>query len=134
VPRKSAASLAIMPTPTVSRRMQAPSSLGNAERKVWDHIISTTARAHWVPSDSYLLVEYCRAIVLADRAWNVLADVDADPLHAKAAVILQEKSVRAMCALAHKLRVSPQSRQDRKRNTNDPRAGVKRPWGDDARY
>lgn len=110
MPRKSAASLVIRQTPTASRRMQAPSSLGKAERKVWDHII------------------------LADRAWNVLADVDADPLHAKAAVILQEKSVRAMCALAHKLRVSPHSRQDRKRNTNDPNAGIRRPWGDDARF
>ena len=136
MPRKSSAALQVVPPVKSSARLQPPGSLGAAERAVWDDIVSTTAVSHWVPSDSYLLAEFVRAVVLAERAGADLAQRGAVLPNDRPNpnLVVQEKQVRALASLAHRLRLAPSTRQDRKRTTNDPRAGFKKPWDDDVRF
>jgi phage terminase small subunit len=125
VPRKSAASLHILPSPKPSTRIRQPSDLGEAELAVWLQLTRTTDAAHFLESDLPLLVEYCRAVVLAQQAGRELAQNGAVVNgRASAWLVIQEKQIRAMTALSHRLRLSPQSRQDKGRKTGGLKASI----------
>ena len=126
MPRKSLVSQQIMHTLKVSARLRCPDALGAEEKTVWHAIVSTTNAAHFHASDAPLLVQYVRACVLAEKAGNELAQNGAVLPNGKASswLVVQEKQVRAMAALAHRLRLSPQSRQDKGKKTDGPRASV----------
>jgi hypothetical protein len=47
---------------------EAPASLSEAERTLFDHIVMTCERNHFASSDLPLLVRYVESSVLADRA------------------------------------------------------------------
>ena len=69
-------------------------------------IIASEPAAHFKESDLSLLVQYCEAVALAERAVAELQDEEAPSRW----LSLWEKATRAMVALAMRLRLSPQSR------------------------
>jgi P27 family predicted phage terminase small subunit len=113
MPRRSAASLAVVRVDASVSRLHPPAELGAEERAVWQEIVVTCDPKHFVRSDAPLLARYCESVVLARRA--------AAALTAEGAVIagrtnpwlvVQEKGIRAMTALSMRLRISPQARRE----------------------
>jgi phage terminase small subunit len=96
-------------------RLVPPAGLDRATAKVFAQLVATCPRGHFVESDRLLLVEYCRAALLAERADGELrrsgAVVNGKP---SPWVTVQEKAVRAMVALSLRLRLSPSARTDPK--------------------
>jgi phage terminase small subunit len=93
---------------------------------VWQAIVGTTDPDHFQASDAPLIAEYCRAVAMAEQAGNELARHGA-VINGKVScfITVQEKAHRSMVALAHRLRLSPQSRQDKGRQTaKGPRASI----------
>src|SRR5262245_16478073 len=107
-------------------RLAPPAGLDRRTAKVFAQIVATCPRGHFVESDTLLLVEYCRAALLAERADRELRR--SGPVvngKASAWLLVQEKAVRAMVALSLRLRLSPSARTDPK--TTGKRAHGPRP-------
>jgi P27 family predicted phage terminase small subunit len=92
-------------------RLKPPSTLSDAERKIFVDLVSSVDAKHFNKSDLPLLCRYVEAAALAAQA--------AAELKKHGAVIggrvnpwvtVQEKSMRTMIALSLRLRLSPQSR------------------------
>jgi len=125
--RISSAALAVAPAVDGQPpKLVPPNDQTAAERDIFDSIVSSTARSHFRPADSPLLCSYCRAIVLEQRA---AAALDRDPFD-KTAMLLWEKSSRAMTALAAKLRLCPSARQHPRSTARAPSYSGPRPWSD----
>ncbi len=141
MPRKSVASLSVVPTEARPLPKPEPSKgLGKAERKVFRSVVDWVVEGHFVPGDTILLERYAVAIVMAREA-------DAE-IKTHGAVIGSMKtgqplvnpwiSVRAtqekiIASLTVKLRLSPQSRRDplthgRATHRANEMAGKKVPW------
>jgi phage terminase small subunit len=107
-------------------RLVAPAGLDRQTAKVFAQIVASCPRGHFVASDTVLLVEYCRAARLAERADRELRRsgpvVGGKP---SPWVTVQEKAVRALVALSLRLRLSPSARTDPK--TTGKRAHGPRP-------
>jgi len=114
MPKRSAASLAIAPVRLPRTRLQPPRNLSKGAARVFADIVSACEPEHFNPADLPLLIEYARAVDLADRAAREL-DKHGAVIDGKTNphLIAQEKAVRAMVALAARLRICPQSRFDR---------------------
>lgn len=114
MPRRSAASLAIAPIRPPKHRLDPPRGLSKGASAVFRAIVSAVDAEHFSPADLPLLTEYARAADLANRA---AAELDKHGAvtdgKASAWLVVQEKSVRALTALAARLRICPQSRFDR---------------------
>jgi phage terminase small subunit len=104
MPRRAADSL-VVPIPT-STRLHPPSGLSEGAKAEFIRIVTTERPEHFKPSDQSLLVQYCEAASLADRAMKELQGDDAPERWLRT----WEKAVRAMSGLALRLRLSPQSR------------------------
>jgi hypothetical protein len=128
MPRKSAASLAVL-TPRRSRARLAPSADAPADViAVFREILSATPADHFVPGDAPLVQAYAEAIVLARRA-AVELDRDGPVIGGRASpwIVVQEKAHRAIAALSMRLRLSPQHRADSRsagRKADGPPASV----------
>jgi hypothetical protein len=123
--RISSAALAVAPVVDGQPPKLTPSAcLSAAERVIFDDIVGSTARAHFRPSDAPLLNSYCRAISLEQRAAVAL---ERDPFDSKA-LLLWEKSSRAMVAIAAKLRLCPSARQHPRSTARMPPHTGPRPW------
>ena len=97
------------------------------ERAVFVDLVAGIDRKHFRPSDTLLLCRYCEACVLAEQAARELragAVINGRP---SPWLVVQEKAVRAVIALAMRLRLSPQSRQPRAA-TGRPQPTGPRPW------
>jgi hypothetical protein len=105
-------------------KLTPPRCLSEAERIIFDNIVNSCARAHFRPSDAPLLNSYCRAISLERRAAAALAR---DPFDSKA-LLLWEKSSRAMVAIAAKPRLCPSARQHPRSTARMPPHSGPRPW------
>src|SRR6516162_765651 len=103
MPRRAADSL-VVSIPTT--RLHPPSGLSEGAKAEFIRIVTTERPEHFKPSDQSLLVQYCEAASLADRAMKELQGDDAPERWLRT----WEKSVRAMLGLALRLRLSPQSR------------------------
>jgi P27 family predicted phage terminase small subunit len=113
MPRKSAASLAVVRVDAGGSRLRPPSELGEEERAVWMSIVGACAEKHFERSDAPLLARYCESVVLARRAAAAL--MSEGPVIAGRTspwLVVQEKAVRAMVSLSMRLRVSPQARRE----------------------
>jgi phage terminase small subunit len=117
MPRKSAAA-ALTPVANVRgtpARLRPPPDLGPAELTLWHEIVTSVDARHFVASDAPLLGRYVEAAVLAAiagaelRKYGGVTNGRVSPW-----LTVQEKSVRSMVALSHRLRLAPASRQDRK--------------------
>lgn len=86
-----------------------PSSLTAAERALFKEIVSATDRRHFAEGDVQLLVSYVQ-VTLAVRKLAAVANRKPSP----GAFVSMERMTRLQASLATKLRLSPQSRLDRK--------------------
>lgn len=87
----------------------APSSLNASERRLFNEIVGQSDPRHFAKSDVPLLISYVQ-IVLAVR--KLVASANRKP--APGAFVSLERMARLQASLATKLRLSPQSRLDRK--------------------
>jgi hypothetical protein len=124
MPRRSAASLSVLPVDGGPAALKPPSSLSAEERAAFTALVDAVDRKHFRLSDLPLLSAYARAICLEARAAEELR---ADPLHARW-LSVWEKSNRVVVALSMRLRLSPQSRQDPKSAHRERPPGGPRPW------
>ena len=95
--RRSAADLA---APRFIAAMQPTRKLRADELRVWDRVIGSWPRDHWIHSDAETLTQYCAICVAFDLARK------RDDLSA------MEKAGRLSLSYATKLRITPQSRYD----------------------
>jgi hypothetical protein len=107
MPRKSgaASSLAIVPG-TPPQRLHPPPELNATERKIFRDIVNSVKPQHFQPSDTYLLVSFCRAILL-ERSSSAALKAGNN----KDALSRWTQATKAMVSLSLRLRLSPQARQ-----------------------
>jgi phage terminase small subunit len=105
MPRKAADAL-VVPIPTISKRLHPPPGLSERAKAEFVRIVTTEKPTHFTSSDLSLLVQYCEAAALAERAMKEM-QCDGAP---ERWLTVWEKSVRMMKDLALRLRLSPQSR------------------------
>lgn len=113
--RKSLANLATLRVDGTPPPLEAPSCLDDAERLLFDEIVSARDTRGLVRSDLPLLVSYIQASVIARNAARG-GDVGAF-----------EKAARIQCALATKLRLTPHSRITARTAGRQAYSGPK-PW------
>jgi hypothetical protein len=104
MPRKAADAL-VVPIPS-PKRLHPPPSLSERAKAEFVRIVTTEKPTHFTSSDLSLLVQYCEAAALAERAMKEM-QCDGAP---ERWLTVWEKSVRMMKDLALRLRLSPQSR------------------------
>jgi hypothetical protein len=112
MPRKSSNVVAI---DTRQNRLRPPANLDGPERDLFVALIAANPPTHFRESDMPLLLQYCAAAVLSERA---VAELRAAPIidgKPSAWLAVFEKSSRSMLGLSMRLRLSPQARQ-----TNNP--------------
>jgi hypothetical protein len=110
MPRRPAAAANVVQIDTRSVRLRPPANMPAPERDVFVALVATNPPSHFRASDMVLLVQYCAAAVLNDRA---VAELRTAPIvDGKPSPWLQifEKTNRAVVALALRLRISPQAR------------------------
>jgi phage terminase small subunit len=112
MPRRSSASLSVVPSIAFSARLAPPADLSPEERAIFISLVGSKRVEAFEPSDMPLLCAYCTAIVLEQRA--------AAALRAEGPVIAGSPSpwlqahaqaVKYMLALSLRLRLSPQGRR-----------------------
>ena len=113
MPRRSAASLTVVPTHINVRkiRLSPPYHLVGLERAVFLELVAANPSEHFKKSDGPILEEYCRQCVTAREA--------ADQMRQGGTVVggkispwfaIQQKATRAMCVLSTRLKLNPQAR------------------------
>jgi phage terminase small subunit len=129
MPRKSAAELSMPPINGEPPRLQPPSSLSESEAAIFTAVLKACDPTHFRKSDLPLLCRFCELTALADQAAHELRENGA-VIDGKASawIIVQEKCVRGLVALATKLRLSPQSRLDPKSVARQRPPLYPRPW------
>lgn len=126
MPKKSAAALAIVQVTPPRLRLDPPKGLSRAAGHVFRHLTNAVAPEHFTAADVPLLVEFCRAVELADQAALELHRHGA-VVNGKASpwLVVQEKAQRALVALSARLRLAPQSRFDRTTAGTRSRGGAR---------
>ncbi len=108
--RKSAASLAVVPTSSVGR-IRPPAGLPESVKDVFADIVASMPADHFIRADAPLLVEYSTMIITARQA--------AEAMNQEGLVVggrpspwltVQEKAQRMITALSLRLRLCPQGR------------------------
>jgi phage terminase small subunit len=114
MPRKSAASMEVAPNVSGEpERLRPPAGLSRAARVVFTELVNAVDGKHFSRADMPLLIEYCTACAMARTAAKHLeADGPVVDGRVNQWLVVQEKQIRAMTALAMRLRLSPQSRID----------------------
>jgi hypothetical protein len=110
--RKSAAAGAVTAVDGRTSRLRPPPSLNQAERAIFLDIVGSTDAGHFVAADLPLMSAYVRAVAQEELSGRELQRggyvVNGRP---SPWIVIQEKSVRAVTALAARLRLCPQSRR-----------------------
>jgi phage terminase small subunit len=130
MPRTSAAARATLRVDGQPAPLEPPTGLDKRTAAVFAQLAAAVPRGHFVVSDTPLVVEYCRAYVLAECAYRELRK-GGPVLGAKPSpwISVQEKAVRAMVALSLRLRLAPQARQDPKTaHRRAQRPAMPEPW------
>jgi hypothetical protein len=114
MPRKSAASLAVVRPEGRLDRLRPPADLGEAEQQVWRTITQACDPQHFQASDAPLLRRYVENVMLAGRAAEALA-TEGPVINGRLSswLTVAEKADRALVALSMRLRISPQARMRR---------------------
>lgn len=114
MPRQSAEALRF-PSVKATAWLSPPRGLEKETSRVFRRIVGSSDPQHFVEADAPLLVEYCRAVLLAEQADRELR-TGGPVVGGKTSpwIVIQEKAQRAMTALALRLRICPQARQDPK--------------------
>ena len=101
--RKSVASFGVVPVGGGPSRLQSPSFLSAAERKLFSELVNACDPRHFVRSDLPLMVSFVQATLLSR---NSAGDPDK--------ITIWEKATKMQALLATRLRLAPQSRADPK--------------------
>ena len=112
MPRHSSASLSVTSGPHAVTRLQPPPDLSEAERNVFVEATLSCRADHFLPSDSFLLAAYSRAVCLerrASEAITVNGPVTADGRTSPWLAVLAQSS-KSLLALSRSLRLAPASR------------------------
>ena len=137
--RKSTASLTVLKTPKLDKRLEAPGTLTARQKEVWKSVVDTKP-ADWFTDDTApLLVAFVKAVdsheLLSAQIENFdmssLCDMDGvkmlDRLQA-----MQERQARLFQSLATRMRLTQQSRwQPATASTQSEKGGGRssaRPW------
>jgi hypothetical protein len=115
----------------VNGRLEMPAGLSKEVAEVFDFMVRYQSPDHFAMTDTPILVEYCRATVLANQAAAALGvDGPITPMgKASPWLVVQEKAQRALVALSARLRLCPQSRFDRlKAGTSARTSNHRKPW------
>jgi len=129
--RKSRASYEVPCIDASRARVQPPAHLGETEAQRFVDLVASCHPQHFTESDVPLLCRFVEADLLAEQAAGELRDkgavIDGKP---NPWLVVQEKSVRALVALALRLRLrlSPQSRLDPKTVGRRENTGIRPPW------
>jgi len=106
MPRRPAADVRPVVSP-LPKRLKLPDTLSEGAKAEFLRIVTAERADHFKPSDLPLLIQYCEAAALAERAIRELQRDDA-----KASWLTRwEKANRVLVALSARLRICPQSRQ-----------------------
>lgn len=114
MPRKSIAALSVVPSAVSGkRRLAPPAGLPEPARLVFLEVAASNGPDHFTRSDLPLLLAYCTACAMERQASDAL-EREGAIVGGRASpwLVVQEKQVRAMTALAMRLRLAPQSRFD----------------------
>jgi phage terminase small subunit len=112
MPRRSSASLSVIPSIGYSARLAPPADLGEAEREVFINVVGSKRAEAFEPSDMPLLQAYCSAVVMEQRAAAALA-TEGYVIEGSSSPWLQvhAQATKAMLSLSLRLRLSPQGRR-----------------------
>jgi phage terminase small subunit len=130
MPRRSAASLTIPRVDGKPPRLEPPAGLDRKTAAVFTRLVEATPLGHFVASDTPLVVEFCRAVIMAERADRELRQ-NGPVIGTKPSpwITVQEKAVRSLTALSLRLRLAPQARQDPKTaHRRAQRPTIPPPW------
>jgi hypothetical protein len=105
------AELKIIPLQRQPTGLQPPTNLPAPERAVFVELIAANGPNHFRASDLPLLVSYCSAVVLHERAIATLRVAPVLGNKSSPWLNVFEKTGRAMVALSMRLRLSPQARK-----------------------
>jgi phage terminase small subunit len=116
MPRKSAAELDIEHLkPKASTRLAPRSGLSPEVKLIWGELVASMPESHFRTTDAPLIEQYAQAIALARQAYaNLDAEGSVVAGRANPWLVVLEKAHRSSVALSMRLRLSPQSRMDRK--------------------
>lgn len=131
--RKSTADLSVVSV--LPDRPKPPSELADEEAEVWGQIVGSRP-GDWLGRDAApLLVQYCRHIVRARRAAQLIGQLetsdDADEFSVatwKDLLVIQERETRAMLACARSLRITHQAQYRADSVAANKSTKAKRPW------
>lgn len=126
--RKSAAQLSVAQLVEIVPRPTAPDHLTDAQAEVWDRVVGRMPGDHFTDENLDLLAQYCRHVVEARRIADMVAGMAGDPDTSledyDRLLKMQEREGRAMSSLATRMRLTQQTRQDRRTQAKTS----KRPW------
>jgi hypothetical protein len=112
MPRKSAAALSVLSVDGAPARLTPPPTLNDDAKRVFIDILCSLRPEHFQPAGGLLLARYAECAVMAGDAATelsangpVTADGKPSPW-----VSVHAQMVKAMIGLAHRLKLSPQSR------------------------
>jgi phage terminase small subunit len=114
MPRKSSAELAIV-KPERTDRLRPRSGLPPEVKLIWSELVTSMPHSHFRVTDAPLIEQYAQAIALARQAYAHLNE-EGSVVGGRANpwLVVLEKAHRSSVALSMRLRLSPQSRMDRK--------------------
>jgi phage terminase small subunit len=119
MPRKSIAALAFKPH--ASARLAPRSGLSSEVRLIFVELVGRMPPDHFRETDAPLIEQYAQSIALARQAYaNLTEEGSVVAGRANPWLIVLEKAHRSSVALSMRLRLSPQSRMDRKAVRNGP--------------
>jgi hypothetical protein len=108
--RPSPDDLRVIPLDHAADRLQPPDNLKPNEQKLFREVVANCPANHFGPADVYLLTNFVRVTLLANRA---ITDLEkARPKERIALTKAMDQLVKAQMALATKLRLTVQSRVD----------------------
>jgi hypothetical protein len=113
MPRKSAASLALMPlVPDDGRRqrLKPPHDLVGKGRELWIALVAACPPEHFIESDAPLLRQYVCMIDLAEHAAGALQASGPITDDGQRWFSVHQRAVRSMAVLAMRLRLTPAAR------------------------
>jgi hypothetical protein len=116
-----------------AKRPKPPSDLTKEQATEWQFVVDRMP-ADWFPREMHgVLVQYCRHIIEARRIGQLIAQMvgkkrfDLDQY--EQLLRMQDKEGRSVSMLATRMRLTQQSRYDKKRKTGNVIA--QRPWQED---
>jgi hypothetical protein len=114
MPRRSAASLGVVPIGKPTRPRLAPSSAASdAVRAVFSEVVRAAPAEHFKTGDEHLIEAFAQAVVLARQASAELTE-RGPVIEGRTSpwIVVLEKQHRAISAISARLRLSPQHRAD----------------------